>query len=181
LTVNEVLVNGKPHMVRILDREGNFFTVEVNKKTVKVLLKDTGRDNVAIMEVDGNTFHAKLERPQRNLLKIEINGKRLTVEFPPKLPKKEAIAKTEPVVVTARRPTISSIHDKNTVTAPIAGKLVLWKAKIGQKVEKGKCVCVLEAMKMANEIAAPKSGILKEIKVYEGAVVNKGDVLAVIE
>jgi len=181
LTVNEVLVNGKPYIVKVLDREGNFFTVEVSNKTVKVQLKNKSRDNVAILEVNGNTFHANLEYTQRNLSKIEIDGRLLTVEFPPKLPKKEVIAKVEPVVAIARKPTISAIYDKNAVTAPIAGKLALWKAKIGQKVEKGECVCVLEAMKMANEIAAPKSGILKEIRVCQGAVVNKGDVLAVID
>jgi biotin carboxyl carrier protein len=56
----------------------------------------------------------------------------------------------------------------------------LLRANVGQKVEKGECICVLEAMKMENEIAAPKTGVVKEIKVSKGAIVNKGDVLAVI-
>jgi biotin carboxyl carrier protein len=38
----------------------------------------------------------------------------------------------------------------------------------------------LEAMKMENEIAAPKTGVVKEIRVSEGAIVNEGDILAVI-
>ena len=181
LRVQEILVNGKPHMVRVLDRDGNFFTVEVNKKTVKVQLKNAGKDNMAIMEVDGNTFHAKLEKLQRNLLRIKIDEKQFTVEFLPKIFKKETVTRIEPVVAISRKPTTSPIYDENAVTAPIAGKLTLWKAKIGQKVEKGECLCVLEAMKMANEVATPKSGILKEIRVQEGAVVNKGDILAVIE
>jgi len=54
------------------------------------------------------------------------------------------------------------------------------KADVGQRVEKGECICVLEAMKMENEIAAPKAGVVKEFKVSEGAIVNKGDVLALI-
>ena len=177
----EVLVNRKPYLVRVLDRDGNFFLIEINKKIVKVLFKNTTKENVSIIEVNGDTFYAKLECPQRNLLKVRINGKPLVVEFPSKVSKRKAVTTTEPVFAVSKKSTIPSVLDKNAVTAPIAGKLVLWKVKNGQKVEKGECICVLEAMKMANEISAPKSGVLKEIRVYEGTVVNKGDVLAIIE
>lgn len=177
----EVLVNGKPYLVRVLDKSGNFFTVEVNKKTVKVRLENAGKENVAMIEVNGNTFHARIGYSQKNLLEIKINGKSFAVEFPPKVSKRRAVTKTEPLFTVSRKPTIITVLDKNAVTAPIAGKLVLWKARSGQKVKKGECICVLEAMKMANEIVAPKSGVLKEIRAYEGTVVNKGDVLAVIE
>ena len=70
--------------------------------------------------------------------------------------------------------------EKDAVTAPIAGRIVLLTADVGQKVEKGECICILEAMKMENEVAAPKAGVVKEIRVSEGAIVNKGDILAVI-
>jgi acetyl-CoA/propionyl-CoA carboxylase biotin carboxyl carrier protein len=42
-------------------------------------------------------------------------------------------------------------------------------------------VCVLEAMKMENNIAADKSGTIKEIKVEAGQSVGSGDVVVVIE
>jgi biotin carboxyl carrier protein len=87
--------------------------------------------------------------------------------------------KLEPVSVT-KRPVAKLPTEKDAVTAPIAGRIVLLKADIGQRVEKGECICVLEAMKMENEIAAPKAGIVNEIKVSEGGIVNKGDILAVI-
>jgi len=177
----EVLVNGKPYLVRVLDRSRDFFTVEVNKKTVRVRLENADKGNVAMIEVNGNTFHAKLGHSQRDLLEIKINGKPFVVEFPPKVSKRKAVTKRDSVFTVSKKPTITVVLDKNAVTAPIAGKLVLWKAKSGQKVEKGECICVLEAMKMANEIIAPKSGVLKEIRTHEGTVVNRGDVLAVIE
>jgi len=179
--VHEVLVNGRPHMVRVLNRNGNLFKVEVDKKTVMILLKNAGKGNVAIMEVDGNTFHAKIECKHRNRLEIKIGRKLFNVEFPSKILRRETHTRIESVAAISKKPATHPIHDANVVIAPIAGKLVLWKAKIGQKIEKDECVCVLEAMKMANEITAPKSGILKEIRVCEGAVVNKGDVLAVID
>ena len=61
------------------------------------------------------------------------------------------------------------------------GKVVRLVANTGDQVEKGDPVLVVEAMKMQNDLKAPKSGVVKEIRVQEGATVSAGDVLAVIE
>ena len=53
--------------------------------------------------------------------------------------------------------------------------------EVGQEVEAGQTVCVLEAMKMENNIAAEKAGTVKEIKVAAGDSVGSGDVVAVID
>ena len=61
------------------------------------------------------------------------------------------------------------------------GKVVrLLKVK-GDTVEKGEAVLVVEAMKMQNDLKAPKAGVVREIRVEEGSTVSAGDVLAVIE
>ena len=51
---------------------------------------------------------------------------------------------------------------------------------IGDAVEAGQAVVVLEAMKMENQIAAEKAGTVKEIKVKAGDTVGAGDVVVVI-
>ena len=51
----------------------------------------------------------------------------------------------------------------------------------GAEVEEGALVCVIEAMKMENEIAAHRSGKVEELNVAEGDAVSSGDVLAVIK
>jgi biotin carboxyl carrier protein len=52
--------------------------------------------------------------------------------------------------------------------------------EIGSNVTQGQTVVVLEAMKMENDLAAPRAGTIKEIKVSKGQTVNQGDVLVVI-
>ena len=61
------------------------------------------------------------------------------------------------------------------------GKLVRILTEVGAEIKQGDSVLVVEAMKMQNEMKAPKDGIVKEIRFAEGATVNAGDVLAVIE
>jgi biotin carboxyl carrier protein len=51
----------------------------------------------------------------------------------------------------------------------------------GDEVELGASVAVVEAMKMQNEIKSPKKGTVQKILVAEGAAVNAGDVLAIVE
>ena len=60
------------------------------------------------------------------------------------------------------------------------GTIVKVLVEVGAEVESGQAVVVLEAMKMENQIAAEKSGTVKEIKVAAGATVGAGDVLVVI-
>ena len=61
------------------------------------------------------------------------------------------------------------------------GKIVRVLVEAGAQVEAGAGVVVVEAMKMQNEMKAPKAGTVVSIDVQEGATVNAGDVLAVIE
>ena len=53
--------------------------------------------------------------------------------------------------------------------------------EIGTLVESGEGIIVVEAMKMQNEMKAPKDGTISEIRFEEGETVNTGDVLVVID
>jgi len=176
---NEFLVNKKPHKAAILERNGNTFLVEINGKTVMVKLKNPNQGRTAIMEINGRSFKTRIEKNQRSTLQIRIGEKAFEVQRQFETLKKTS-EKLEPVAAIAKKPVTSFRIEKDAVVAPISGRIVLLKADVGQKVGKGECICILEAMKMENEIAAPKAGVVKEVRISKGAVVNRGDVLAVI-
>lgn len=67
------------------------------------------------------------------------------------------------------------------IKTAMPGKVVRVLAEQGAEIRQGESVLVVEAMKMQNEMKSPKDGIVKEIRVAEGATVNAGDVLAIIE
>ncbi len=68
-----------------------------------------------------------------------------------------------------------------TVTVPMQGTIVKVLVEVGDTVEAGQTVCVLEAMKMENAIAAEKAGTVSEVRVAAGDSVGAGDVLVVID
>ncbi|MBT5425262.1 MAG: biotin/lipoyl-binding protein, partial [Bacteroidetes bacterium] len=73
-------------------------------------------------------------------------------------------------------------HEKiGEIKAPMPGLIVKLLREVGETVQKGQGVIVVEAMKMENEISAPIDGILKKCAVSPGMAVNKGDLLITIE
>jgi biotin carboxyl carrier protein len=68
-----------------------------------------------------------------------------------------------------------------TVRAPMPGLIIKVAVKPGDQVERGQILCVLEAMKMNNQIRAPQDGVVAEIQAEVGAQVNYGDPLATFE
>ena len=66
------------------------------------------------------------------------------------------------------------------IKTAMPGKVVAILQTVGASVEKGDGVMVVEAMKMQNELKSPKDGVIKEIRVAEGAAVSAGDILATI-
>jgi acetyl-CoA/propionyl-CoA carboxylase, biotin carboxylase, biotin carboxyl carrier protein len=67
------------------------------------------------------------------------------------------------------------------LVSPLQGNVFKVPVEQGQEVSEGDLICVIEAMKMENEITAHKSGKITELAAKEGAAVNAGDLLAKIE
>jgi biotin carboxyl carrier protein len=67
------------------------------------------------------------------------------------------------------------------MVAEMPGKVIRLLCKVGDEVAFDQGLLIIEAMKMQNEIRAPKSGVVKEIGVEEGKAVNSGDFLVSLE
>ena len=66
------------------------------------------------------------------------------------------------------------------VEAPMMGKILDIKVSVGQAVKRGDSLFILEAMKMENEIVAPKDGTVASINANKGDTVESGTVLATL-
>ena len=91
------------------------------------------------------------------------------------------VALTDPKRLRSGQGSDSHHSGAAEIVSPMPGKIVRVLVKTGDQVKAGAGVIVVEAMKMQNEMKAPKAGTVKSIETEEGATVNAGDVLAVIE
>ena len=117
----------------------------------------------------------------RHTVDVEVEGKRFSVALwaPDAADGGDA---TRPGA-TRRRPRGPSGLGAGAaeVTVPMQGTIVKLLVQVGDEVEAGEPVAVLEAMKMENNIAAGRSGTVTEIRVEVGDSVGGGDTIAVIE
>lgn len=97
---------------------------------------------------------------------------------PAKAEPKAEPAKAEPAKAAAPSPAASG--DGEAIACPMPGTIVKLPVKAGQAVKSGDLLCVFEAMKMENEIFAPRDGVVKSVLVNEGATVASGDTVLVL-
>ena len=89
--------------------------------------------------------------------------------------------RSQPEARRRRGKTTRNAQGEQRIVAPMPGRIVRVLAKPGDAVELRQPVIVIEAMKMENELRAPKAGTIKEVAVETGASVEAGRLLVVIE
>ncbi len=116
--------------------------------------------------------------------KVEVSGKLFDV----KVIGEAAAGGAAPAAAAGRKPPKrerksggGASASSESLPSPLQGTVLKVAVEQGAEVSEGDLICVIEAMKMENEIAAHRSGKVTALNVSEGAAVSSGDVLAVIE
>ncbi len=132
------------------------------------------------------TTHAPTESSeaavlQRHDVTAEVDGRRVAVTL--YLPDPGGLPRAASTAARPRRqhhPGVVGSGSAN-VTVPMQGTIVKVMVEVGQAVEAGEAVLILEAMKMENAVHAERSGVVTAIRVTPGDSVSAGDVVVVIE
>ena len=88
-------------------------------------------------------------------------------------------APTKPAAPAAA-PAPKKAQTKGEIVAPIPGRIMDVKVKVGSQVVKGQTVATMEAMKMENNISSTMDGIVQEIRVQKDSEVATGEVIMII-
>ena len=141
-------------------------------------------------KINGIKFTVKVDDPVDNTVHVEVNGVPYTVEMeksptdrktlsqPVKRPPKEVRSESGEKVVVKPVEVVSGGY---VIKAPLPGTIMSIPVKVGDSVTPGQTVCVLEAMKMENDIHTPKGGVVKEIVAKVGDAVPQDGNIMILE
>ena len=121
--------------------------------------------------VNGNVYEVEVEEITANSAPAPV-VKAAPIPVAPPVVQAAAPVKEAPVA-----PAASGSQGSKKATAPMPGSITKITVEIGQKITEGDTLCILEAMKMENEIPSPCDGIVASINVQSGTTVNAGDIL----
>ena len=126
------------------------------------------RRDVLSLRIDGRVYEVRRE--------VTATGTQLWVGQTP-----YAAEWRDPRSLRGRKHSAGDDESPRKLVAPMPGKVIRILLQENAKVELGQGILVMEAMKMQNEIKSPRKGTIQKILAKEGASVNAGDVLAIVE
>jgi acetyl-CoA/propionyl-CoA carboxylase biotin carboxyl carrier protein len=112
----------------------------------------------------------------RRDITVEVGGRRFAVSYWAPEPAIGAGMRRRPPRLEAS----PAARSDGMVTAPMQGTIVKVNVTAGESVNEGDPICVLEAMKMENEVRSPATGDVVDLRVQPGDTVTPGQVIAVV-
>ena len=154
-----ITVNGRPFTVEVAD--------DPSLRPSSVQATGSGQGGAVL--VDGIAYDVALEGETAT-----VGGESYSVHV-------SGLAVTPVAAVAAPAAPAVEMAGAGAVLAIMPGKIIRVLVEVGQQVEEGEPVCVLEAMKMENELRARQGGVVRTVRVKPGDDVEKDQVLMEIE
>ena len=158
----------------------NELVAYINKKTKKIEISNDSEilinaekiqfnllsldDKTHLLKVGDNFFETVAQKIDDDKYAVTVNGVLFEIEI------RTSLQERAKKLLDARGAT----NHKMEVKAPMPGMILKVNKQVGEEVNSGESVIILEAMKMENELRSPVSGKLKELFVKEGSPVEKG-------
>lgn len=157
---------------------------EINDQKHEITLKREAEKIFA--EIDGRSYELEVSEPEPNVFLLKHNNRIYQIYVAPNNTVSFGNQQFEVNLIDPKRLRTSGeasgqADGTSEIKTAMPGKVVRVLVEHGAEIQKGEGVIIVEAMKMQNEMKSPKDGIVKEIRFAEGATVNAGEVLAVIE
>ena len=156
------------YTVEIEENGKSVYRVSVDGNEFLVDGKKTGRTNFSLI-VDNRSFEIEVDNTDDEY-RVLVDGRNYRIHL-----------------VDERRVRVGAAQSglqfqgRQMVSVPMPGKIIAVLVAVGDAVEKGQGLVIVEAMKMENEVRSPISGEVKEIKVKPGDTVEGGALLVIVE
>jgi len=158
---------GKSQRVVELERDNDRWKISIDGQAVDADVAEIGPHSLSVL-LEGHSYTVQVTQTSDGILKLHTALQEFTAYV------------TDPRAWRGRRHGGVEAQGQQQVAAPMPGKVIRLLVGVGDKVEAGQGLIVVEAMKMQNEIRSPKGGTVERLSAKEGQAVSPGDVLCVI-
>ncbi len=157
------------YKVKIEEIEANKFEVHIDDKSYVVDARLT-EGSVYSLLINNESFEADVDYKGENNYHVLTEGDLFKISVMDEMKAK-----------LMQRRGAGAVEGKQVIKSEMPGRIISVKVAVGEKVQEGDVLLILEAMKMQNEIKSPKSGEVKELFVKEGENISADSKLIVIE
>jgi glutaconyl-CoA/methylmalonyl-CoA decarboxylase subunit gamma len=151
----------------VIDKVTGEYKVTIEGQVYKCIFKDNN------LYINGELFPIEVEGALDEGAVVKSSNRSMQVKV-------EQVREIEQVIFEAEDNKTAGAS-AGAILAPMPGKVISVKVKVGDAVKNNQVVVILEAMKMENEILSEAAGKVKEIKVKPGEAVESNQVLIVVE
>src|SRR5579871_55737 len=148
-----------------LARDGHSWRLQLDGQPVEADVAQVSPHTISLL-LDGQSYEIHITDGPDGNLKLQIGADEFTAEV------------QDPRAWRGRKHGLQEAEGRQQIVAPMPGKVIRLLVSVGDSVEAGQGLLVVEAMKMQNEIRSPKSGKVERLLVKEGQAVNAGETLA---
>ena len=159
--------SGKKLRTVELERDGSRWKITLDGQPVDADAVEIDPNTLSLL-LEGQAYEIRISPSADGVLKLQTGLQEFTAEV------------ADPRAWRGRRHGVLELEGRQQVVAPMPGKVVRVLVEVGDKVEAGQGLLVVEAMKMQNEIRSPKGGTVERLHVKEGQPVNTGDPLCIV-
>jgi len=163
------ILNDREVEVEITELEPGSYRIAFDDKIMEVDAQAISESTLSVLHDDA-AYNIELERRPSGGGNVLVRGNVVQVE-----------------VIDLRRMRLRKVQEAHvgpegpaTITSPMPGKIVAILVQEGQEVAEGDGLLVVEAMKMENELRAPKAGTIRSLTAQEGEAVDGGVALCVV-
>ena len=162
----DITIDGQTYRLE-LERSDGRWQCRLDGRDVQLDAMLARRDVLSVL-IEGKAYEVKRELTATDL-HLWVGSVRYAAEL------------RDPRSLRSRKGAGGDTQGPRKLLAPMPGKVVRVLLREKSAVDLGQGILVVEAMKMQNEIKSPKKGTVQKIVAAEGANVNAGDVLAIVE
>lgn len=161
-------IDDRTYSFDLIQDNGNL-VLKDGKAALDYQLVSLGKNSYSLL-LNGKSYHVQILR-ENGTYHVHLDG-----DYFPFRVEDERMRKLRELVSAS-----SAASGERILTAPIPGLVTNIRVAVGDQIQKGQSVIVLEAMKMENELKAEADGTIKSILIEEGNAVDKDQQLLIFE